>query len=234
MGGEASSGEPAAGVGVERKLSIFRRIVGALVSPSETMEDIADAPDYLGVIAIIVLLIAVGGVSFWVIFQKFVFVGERATLVSSFVGLVLSIAFVFAGFLFVGAWLVESLIVKYACDSGSGWSFKTAASLTGYPWVISVVSGLVSLPVMYFLLPTFTFDISGLPYTLPDFQGYLGELRWFRWAFSMPVSLLFLAWMSYVGAKGVNYGTDGQCSVGKAFAVFFILGFLVVLPSLFV
>jgi len=197
------------------------------------MEDIADAPDYLGVIAIILMLVVLSGISYWAVLQKFVFVGEYAGLVSGFLGVVLSGALVVAGFLFVGVWLVESLIVKHGCDSGSGWSFKTAASVAGYAWVISVAGILVSLPVSYFLLPTFTIDTSGLPYSMPSFEG-LGELRLYRWLFSLPVSLLFLAWTAYVGAKGVNYGTDGQCSFSKGFAVFFVLGFLGLLPSLLV
>jgi len=234
MSEEPPTTEPAVGIGGERRFSVFRRIVGVLFSPSGTMEDIADAPDYLGVVAIIVLLVVVSGVGSWVILQKLVFVGENAAFLSGLVSWVLSIALVFAGLLLVGAWLVESFIVKYACESGSGWSFKAAASVTGYAWVISVARSLVALPISYFLVPTITIDTSSLPYTMPDYQSQFTQLRWLTWVYSLPVGLLFLAWMSYVGAKGVNYGTEGNCSVGKAFAVFFILGFLVYLPSLFV
>jgi hypothetical protein len=233
LGGKPTALEPSVEPNVERRVSAFKRIVGVLFSPTDTMEEIADTPDYLGVIAVIMLLMIVSAVGTWVILQKIVIVGEYAAVLSGFLVLGLWIGIVVGGVLLVGVWLVESLIVKYACDSGSGWSFKIAASITGYVWVISVLRALVALPITYFLTPTITIDTSGLPYTVPDYQSHLGQLRWML-VYSMPIALLFLVWTSYVSAKGVNYGTDGNCSFGKAFAVFFVLGFLVLLPSLLV
>jgi hypothetical protein len=126
--------------------------------------------------------------------------------------------------LFVVRWLIKSLLVKYFCDSGSGWSFGTAASVTDYAYLPEILVSLVGIVVVWFMLPPFTIDMTGLETAQQSFSSHMAEITWLRLWFSLPASFVGLAWKSYLGSLGAHFGTEESCSVKTGFALFFVLG----------
>jgi hypothetical protein len=62
----------------ERRFSVVQRLVKLFVSPSEAMEDIARAPDYMGVFIVIAAITVVSAVAIFLVLQKFILVGTYA------------------------------------------------------------------------------------------------------------------------------------------------------------
>lgn len=210
---------------------MIERLVKLLVSPSEAMEDIAAAPDYMGVFAVIATSTVLSALAIFSILQKFSFTGTHASEVSSFVVSILTLSVFLIPILFVVRWLMKSLIVKYFCDSGSGWGFGTAASATGYAYLPEILVGLVGIVVVWFALPSFTVATSSLEAAQQSISSQMAEISWLRLCFSLPASFVGLAWKSYLGGLGAHFGTKGSCSVKAGFALFFVLGLVGLLLS---
>jgi hypothetical protein len=144
---------------------------------------------------------------------------------------ILSLAVVIAVVLLVVKWLVKAFLVKVACDSGSGWSFKSAASVTGYAYFPPVILSLISLVVTWFLVPSFTIDTTNLEQAMLDLAAIRAQADWLVLFYGLPMSFVGLIWKSYVGGLGAHFGTNEECSVGMGVAVFFILGLVSLLIS---
>ncbi|MDH5482219.1 MAG: zinc ribbon domain-containing protein [Candidatus Bathyarchaeota archaeon] len=210
----------------ERRFSLVQRFYGLMFAPSGAMEDVALAPDYGGVAVIVALELIVSILSIVLAFQKIHFVGAYATAIMNVVNLALMFA-VFLGFvLLIARWLIKALIVKYACDSGSGWDFKTAASVTGYAYLATIIVSVLSLCVSWFLLPEFVVDTTNLQAAIQTMNEYRAQMNWLILVYSLPVSLIGLAWKSYLGGLGAHFGTKRRCSVGTGVMVFFLLGLI--------
>ena len=210
----------------ERSFSLAQRFYKLLTSPSEAMRDIAFAPDYYGVLVVIAFEVVYLSVAVVMVFQKIRFSGPYATTLSGMLsGLLVAAIFVSAIILLV-KWLVKSLIVKYFCDSGSEWDFKTAASITGYAYIADIVMGIIGMCVGWFLLPTLHFetaDIEAMRQTLNDYEA---QLSWLRLLYALPFSLFGLLWKSYLGGLGTRFGTKEKCSLSMGIAVFFVLSLI--------
>jgi hypothetical protein len=210
----------------ERSFSLAQRFYKLLTSPSEAMRDIAFAPDYYGVLVVIAFQVVYLSAAVAMVFQKIRFSGPYATTLSGMLsGLLVAAIFVSAVILLV-KWLGKSLIVKYFCDSGSEWDFKTAASITGYAYIADIVMGLIGMCVGWFLLPTLHFetaDIEAMRQTLNDYEA---QLSWLRLLYSLPFSLFGLLWKSYLGGLGTRFGTKEKCSLSMGIAVFFGLSLI--------
>jgi len=215
----------------ERKFSLGQRFYKLLTAPSEAMEDIALAPDYGGVAVIIVIEAVLTVLSLVLGFQKIQFVGAYAQTILGFVSLILAIGSMISIGVIGLQWLIESVIIKYCCDSGSSWDFKVAASITGYAYIASIIMSILSGCISWFLMPSFTVDTSDLQMGMQAVNEYRAQLSWFMLVYSLPVSLVGLVWKSYLGGLGAHFGTKKRCSVGMGIAVFFILGLLGLLAS---
>jgi hypothetical protein len=217
----------------ERKFSLPKRFYKILTAPSEAMQDITLAPDYGGIVIITVIdfVILVIGVS--LALQKLPFSGPNATRISGMLSALMIGVIFFAIIFFVVKWAVKSLIVQYACNSGSGWDFKTAASMTGYAYVADMIMGIFGLFVLWLLVPSFPpIDTTNLATVTEALNNYQAQITWLKLVYTLPLSLLGLVWKSYLGGLGAYFGTKENCSFGKSVAVFFVLGLLSVLVSL--
>jgi len=215
----------------ERRFSLVRRFYKLLAAPSEAMKDIALAPDYTGffVIAVLQFLLAAIGVS--ITMQKIQIVGTYGSRISSMLGSLLAIAVVIALFLIIVKWLVKSLIVRHASDSGSGWSFNTAASVTGYAYVADIVFSILGIAVSWLIVPTFVIDTTNLDTAIQLMNDYRAQINSLKLAFTLPVNLVGLVWKSYLGGLGTHFGTNENCSIRTGFIVFFVLGLISLLIS---
>jgi hypothetical protein len=135
-----------------------------------------------------------------------------------------------SGFLVAVRWLIKSFIVKYLCDSGSGWGFKTAASVTGYAYFATLILSIPGIVIMWLFVPSITIDVTNTAIVQQQLASYVGQLSWLQWVYGLPTTLLGLVWKSYLGGLGAHFGADG-CSVQKGVAVFFILGLVSALLS---
>lgn len=213
----------------ERKFGIARRLYGALLKPHETMKDIALSPDYWGVVVILILQASLVIVDLSLVLSKFHFEGRYASQIGNMVFVFIGVAVAIAIVLLPIRWLVKSVIVWKACDSGSGWSFKDAASVTGYAYVADLaISILISL-TLPFLVPEITIDLTSLENSIEVMNEYKSMLLALRF-YTLPLAFTGLLWKSYLGGTGTNHGTQQMCTKTFGTMVFFLLsliGFLV-------
>jgi len=215
-----------------RRFGFFGRLFRFVVSPSEAMQDVALAPDYGGVFAVLIAEMVLAGMIAALAFQKIQFVGSYASQVNAFVSAVVGVAVVVAFGLVIVQWLVKAVLVRYLCDSMSSWTFKTAAAVTGYAYFADVVVAFVGLFVLWLFVPSVVVDVSNLNAATQAIADYQAKVSWLRLYYTLPIALLGLSWKSYLGALGSHHGTKKLCSVGKGFVVFFVLGLIGVLISL--
>jgi len=215
----------------ERKFSLTQRFYKLLTAPSEAMRDIALAPDYEGVLVVIALDVVLLSVAAGIILQKIQFSGPHAEEISAMVSDLLIAATFIAGILLVAKWAVKSLIVKYACDSGSRWNFKTTASITGYAYIADIIMGIIGICIGWFLLPTLRLESTDLEAMRQAFKDYEAQLNWLSLVYTLPFSLFGLLWKSYLGGLGTHFGTKEKCSLGMGIAVFSVLSLIYLLFS---
>jgi hypothetical protein len=195
------------------------------------MRDIAFSPDYGGIVVVLALDFVLLSVGLAVILQKIQFSGPHAETISGILSGFLGVAVFIAVIILVAKWAIKSLIVKYACDSGSGWDFKTAASVTGYAYIADVIMGIVGLCLAWFLLPTFHLETADLEAMRQAISDYEAQLNWLQLMYTLPFSLFGLVWKSYLGGLGARFGTKEKCSLSMGILVFFVLSLIGVLIS---
>lgn len=228
----ATSTGPASEEMYERKYSMVQRFYKLVVSPSEAMKDIGLAPDYGGPLVLVTLRIIIAAVAIAVAFQKIVWTGD-SNLTSQVQGIlsgVIAFAVLIGVLLFITFWLVKSFLVNLLCDNGSGWSFATAASVTGYAYIADLVFGVIGLIVIYSLIPPITFNVSDLEATRRALADYQAQVLGIKLLFSIPISFVGLLWKSYLGGLGTKFGTNEKSSVISGFVVFLglaLLGWLI-------
>lgn len=228
---QSSSLEPLPAELYKRKLSLTQRFYKLLTAPSEAMEDIALSPDYDGILVLLALNSVLVSIALAIALQKIQFSGPHAEAVSNIVSGILAVTVFIAVVMLAAKLAIKSLIVKYACDSGSGWNFKTAVSITGYAYIADVIVGIVGLCLTWFALPTLhldTTDSAAMQQAVNDYQAHLG---WLRFLYTLPLSLFGLFWKSYLGGLGAHFGTKEKCSLITGIALFFVLGLIGLLIS---
>jgi hypothetical protein len=214
----------------QRKFPFFQRLFKVLFSPAEGMKDVALAPTYGEIFAVLAILIVLTLVDIAIIFTKIQFVGLSA-FIWGILTLAMAIAVVFVLGVIIAFWLVKSLIVKVACDKGSGWSFKTAASITGYAHLAHIILGIVGIMVLWLLTPSVVIDVTNQEAAMQAIANLQAQMGWARFWYAWPVSILVLVWESYLGALGAHFGTGGKCSFRLGFLVFFCIGLVGLLIS---
>lgn len=228
----SESGAPATAIPpYERRFGFFGRLYRFVVAPSEAMQDVALAPDYGGAFAILVTEMILSGVLIAVALQKIQLTGPYASLVGAQIASVLSIAVVLAFGLFIVRWLIKSWLVYAASNSGSNWSFKTAAVVTGYAYFADIMVLFAGLLMIWLAIPTVVIDTSNLAAAQRSVASLQANITWLRFTYTLPVTFAGLLWKSYLGGLGTHHGTQKLCSVGKGFTVFLILGLIGVLIS---
>lgn len=216
----------------ERRFSTSQRFLKLLTSPSEAMKDIASSPSYEGIAVFLLAEFVLSSVLTGIAFQKFEFSGPYSSAIIIFVTNVLVLTVLLAWILLAIKWVVKSYIVKYACDDESGWNFKTAASITGYAYVPTIIISIIGIPALWFLVPTFHIDTTSLDVAERLINDYQAQIVWFQLLYGLPLSLFGLMWKSYLGGLGAHFGTQRRCSLGKGIVVFFALGLISYLVSL--
>jgi len=209
-----------------RRYSMAQRLCRVLFSPSEVMKDVALAPDYGGVVVIMVLQFIYTVIMIEGVLSKFYFTGQYAAQMSGFVSLGIGLAMVLLGVLLPVRWLIKSLIVWKACDAGSKWSFKKAACVTGYAYIAEFVLGLISGIMVLFLMPTIHIDTSNLDQAIQTLRSvYTPQILSIR-QYALPITFVGILWKSFLGGVGTHFGTDEKCSKLMGFAVFFLLALI--------
>jgi hypothetical protein len=214
----------------ERKFGMVRRLYGALLKPRETMKDIALSPDYWGVFVILFLQGSLVIVDFSLVLSKFHFEGRYAPEISSMVFIFVGVAVAIAIVLLPLRWLVKSAIVWKVCDSGSGWSFKNAASVTGYAYVTDLAIGIVSSLTIPFLMPEITIDLTNLENAIEVLNEYIPQIQLLR-LYTLPLVFGGLLWKSYLGGIGTHHGTKQICTRAFGTMVFLLLSLVGLLVS---
>jgi len=209
-----------------RKFSTFQRYFKLLTAPSEAMKDIGLAPDYSGYFGILAFEFVLTIIALVLVMQKIQFVGTYGQQLTSGVTGVLALAVIIATFLLIIRWLIKSLIVRFAGDSGSDWSFSAAASVTGYAYIADVVFMIIGIVVSWFLIPTFRVDTTDLNMAIQQMSDYRAQINMLKLTFTLPFTLVGIAWKSYLGGLGTHFGTDEKCSKRNGFIIFFILSLI--------
>jgi hypothetical protein len=215
----------------EGNFTLSQKFYKLLVSPSDAMKDIALAPDYGGITVIVVAEALLLFISVAIVLQKFHFYGPYADRISTMLSGILVLTTILAVGLFAVKWLIKSLIIKYACDGGSGWSFSAAASITGYAYLADVIFGILGICLSLFLIPSLSIDTEDFQAAVQVMDNYRSQITWLKLFYTLPVSFLALLWKSYLGGLGTHFGTEEKCSLGTGIAVFFVLGLLGLLIS---
>jgi hypothetical protein len=208
----------------EKRFGMGQRFLKLITSPREAMEDIANHPDYAGVFVIVIANVILGIIAVSIVFQKLQFTGPYADTVTSYMSAAVALGIVIAPIGIIIRWLVKSWLVKEMCDSGSQWNFDTAASVTGYAYIASVIFGSLAVISAWLFLPTLVIDTANLELALLQVDQYNQELLWYQFLVTLPLSFIGLLWKSYLGGVGANAGTWKKCSIGTGVAMFFILG----------
>jgi len=212
----------------EQEYSVPQRLYKLIVSPNKAMQDIGLAPEYTGPILLVIMRAILLAVTIALAYSKIQWVGDP-DLISQVSGLlsgVIALAVVIGVGLLVAYWLGKALIVKYSCDSGSAWTFSTAASVTGYAYLPDLILGIISLAVVYPMIPAFKLNVSDLDATRTALANYQSQLLWIQLIFSVPISIIAVIWKSYLGGLGTEFGTQKKASLALGFTVFLILGLL--------
>jgi len=216
----------------QRRLSTSKRLLKLLISPSEAMKDIALAPTYEGIAVIFIADALVVIVGVWLVLQRIQIFGPNSNTVMGLASSALVLTVPTSLILFVVKWAVKSWIVRYACDNGSAWEFRSAASVTSYAYIADTVLGMFGLVLSWFLLPTLQIDTTNLDAARQSMNDFQAQISWLRLMYTLPLLLLGLLWKSYLGALGTRFGTRERCFVAQGFAVFFGLGLISLLVSL--
>jgi hypothetical protein len=212
----------------EREYSVPQRLYKLIVSPNKAMQDIGLAPEYTGPILLIIFRTILLTVTIAFAYSKIQWAGDP-NMISQVTGLlsgVITLTTVIAVGLLVAYWLGKALIVKYTCDSGSAWTFTTAASVTGYAYLPDLILGIISLAVVYPMIPAITLNVSDINAARAALADYRTQLLWIQLIFSVPISIIALIWKSYLGGLGTKFGTQKKASLAMGFTVFLILGLL--------
>ncbi len=216
-----------------RKFSLVQRFFKLLTSPSKAMADIASAPSYDGIVVIAIAELVLLSAAIIIAGQKIEISGPYSSAIRNVLSLGLTLG-IFVGLaVFAVKWVIKSYLVKVACDSRSGWEFRTAASITAYAYVADIIISVLGICVSWFLLPTFHLDTANLDAARQSLSQFQAEIAWLTLTYQLPLSLLGLFWKSYLGGLGAHFGTEKQCSLLTGFAVFFVLG-LVGLLTMFI
>ncbi len=210
----------------ERRFSTAQRLLKLLTSPSEAMKDIASAPSYEGIAIVLVATLVFSSIYSWEVIQKMEVSGPYSSDVISYISATLGWAVILGTILFVIKWAIKSVIVNYACESESDWNFETAASITGYAYIPGIIIVIINVLVVWFVFPTLYYDTANLNAARQSISDYDAQMAGFKFVYTVPLQLLELLWISYLGGLGAHFGTDENCSIGKGMAVFFVLGLI--------
>ncbi|TFG04903.1 hypothetical protein EU538_11895 [Candidatus Thorarchaeota archaeon] len=190
------------------------------------MDDISSSPDYTGALLVMVLNAIFGIVAVSVLLQKMQFIGPNAGAVRAVEASILSQLLLVTPIVLIGRWLLKSFVVYWICGGAHPWDFKTAAAITGYSYVPTIVLALLSTTVSWFVMPTIIIDTTDMQLAVVRLEYELSQISPYLTILSVVFSLVGVTWKSYLGGIGVYEGTGGRGSELVGFAVFFVLGFI--------
>jgi hypothetical protein len=213
-----------------RRFGMVQRLFGMFFMPSQAMRDVGLRPEYGGVFIVLTLQIALLIASISIVMSKFQVTGTYATQVMGILNGILGVAVIIGILLVFLRWLVKSAIVWKVCDGGSSWSFKSAASVTGYAYIAEIVVGLISVALTALYFPVLHLDVSNLETARQTLQTYQSQAMTLT-VYRLPVTVLTLVWKSYLGGVGTYHGTEKMFSKAAGISVFFVLSLIGVLVN---
>lgn len=213
-----------------RRFGVVQRLFGMFFMPSQAMRDVGLRPEYGGAIIVLTLQTILLIASISIVMSRFQVTGTYATQVMGILNGMLGVAVIIGILLVFLRWLVKSAIVWKVCDGGSSWSFKSAASVTGYAYIAEIVVGLISIALTALFLPVLHLDVSDLEIARQTLQTYQSQVMTLT-VYRLPVTFVGLVWKSYLGGVGTHYGTEKMFSKAAGISVFFVLGLIGVLVS---
>lgn len=211
-----------------RKYSMIQRLTKLLTSPREAMADIGKAPDYEGVVALLIMWIVFAIAAGVVMANKIHFIGPYGNEATSMFYTGISIGLILVPFLTIARWLVKSLLIQFSCDR-SNWDFKTAASVTGYAYLPNVMFSFVWMFIISALVPSITLDTADLEAALIQLQQYDAQTSWLTVGVSLMITLPVLLWKSYLGGLGAHAGTHETVPESHGIMWFLFIGFIGIL-----
>jgi len=183
----------------EEWFGFFGRLRRFVTSPSEAMRDVVLAPDYGGVFTILIMELVLTWAVLILVSQKIQFVGSNASQVSTLLLSVLFLGGIFAFGSILVRWLVKSVLVLSLCGARSGWSFRTAAVVTGYAYFADVVVNFFALFIGWFLIPSVSINTSSLNTMAQSLAQYETSVAWLQFVYTLPTAFAGLLWKSYLG-----------------------------------
>lgn len=213
-----------------RRFGVVQRLFGMFFMPSQAMRDVGLRPEFGGVFIVLTLEIALSIASISIVMSKFQVTGTYATTVMGTLNVMLGVAVIIGILLVFLRWLVKSAIVWKVCDGGSSWSFKSAASVTGYAYIVEIVAGLISVALIALFFPVLHLDVSDLEIARQTLQTYQSRVMTLT-VYQLPITFLTLFWKSYLGGVGAHYGTEKMFSKAAGISVFFVLGLIGILVN---
>lgn len=213
-----------------RRFGVVQRLFGMFFMPSQAMRDVGLRPEYGGVFIILTLEIALSIASISIVMSKFQVTGTYVTQVMGILNSVLGVVVIVGILLVFLRWLVKSAIVWKVCDGGSSWSFRSAASVTGYAYIAEIVVGSISVALTALYFPVLHLDVSNLEIARQTLQTYQSQVMTLT-VYRLPITFLTLFWKSYLGGVGTHYGTEKMFSKAASISVFFVLGLIGVLVN---
>ena len=208
-----------------RKFSFIERLTKLVTSPDEAMEDIGLAPDYRGVIVLFVIWAIIGFIGVALALPKLQFVGTYGDAMNSVVMSNAIMATMLTPIILIVRWLVKSFLIRYLTNSKS-WNFETAASVTGYAYLPSVMLNVVGIILSWFLIPPVIIDITDLAQATVQLQAYSASILWVSIGINSLLAIVALIWKSSLGSRGTYYGTRKKVEHSSGFATFMIVGFI--------
>lgn len=215
-----------------RRFGVVQRLYGVFRRPSETMRDIGLVPDYGGVAIVLISQIALMIVSVSIGMSKISITGSYATEVKSMMSSIIAIVMVIGVFLVLLRWIVKSAIVWKACDTGSGWGFGNAFVVTGYAYIADVVVNIIWVVIMSSYVPVLQLNVDNLEAATQALSSYRSQTTLLSLS-RLPIAFLALLWKSYLGGIGTHHGTREMCTKATGITVFFLLGLVGLIISLF-
>ncbi len=208
-----------------RRFSTFQRFCKLLLKPSQVMADVAGAPDYGGVLVVMIAQGVLWLISAWMMLLKLQFVGSYSGELDTLVTFLALAVLLFPMPITLSIkWVAKSVLVKYGCASKSDWDFKTAASVTGYAYFADVVVLVIGVVAAWVLIQSRVIEVWNQERAMDVIRWWQFQTNGLKRSILLPVTLLGLVWKGYLGGLGVNFGTDKRCSLLKGTVIFTLLG----------
>lgn len=202
------------------------RWVGIFKSPSAAMTSIAEKPNYAEPAFAVLLQVILTAIALGMAMTKIHYTGPYAARLESMVTSMIVGTMILAGFLMFLFWAIRAGLILILCRGDSDWQFKSAAAVTGYALVPTLLISIVTMVIVAIVLPSITLDTSNLEAAQQAMATFSQQTADLKYAITVPFTIGGIVWQAFLGAFGVRAGTKGQRSFAVGFVVFFLVGLI--------